>query len=196
VRGAAVWKRLASRVLLDHPRLRVREDEVELPDGQHVPYLRIESTGCTVSVLCRRTDGKILLQRQYSYPPDQVMLELPGGHVPEGEDPREGANRELMEEAGFRAGRLTLLGTFFRDNRRSDLKTLVYLAEGLTEASLPGDPEEQQIETLWVSEEEVDTMIREGQIVNLSILAAWAFYRCWSPEGPQDFTENKEDPTA
>ena len=53
----------------------------------------------------------------------------------------------------------------------------MYLAEDLTEAALPGDPEEQQIETVWVGEDEVDALIRSGQIVNLSILAAWAFYR-------------------
>ena len=98
------WKRISSRVLLDHPRLTVYDDEVELPDGRRVSYLRVPSSGVVATVLARRDDGKILLQRQYSYPPDQVMLELPGGNVPDGEDPREGANRELMEEAGYRAG--------------------------------------------------------------------------------------------
>ena len=171
------WRRISSRVLLDHPRLTVCDDEVELPDGRRVSYLRVPSSGVVATVLARRADGKILLQRQYSYPPDQIMLELPGGHISDGENPTEGANRELMEEAGYRAGRLTLLGEYYRDNRRSDLRLLVYLAEDLTEASLPGDPEEQQIETLWVTEDEVDALIRDGQIVNLSILAAWAFYR-------------------
>jgi ADP-ribose pyrophosphatase len=108
------------------------------------------------------------------------MLELPGGLIPEGEDPKQGANRELMEEAGLRAERLTLLGEYFVDNRRSNRRMQVYLAEELAEASLPGDLEEQ-IETAWFTEGEVDELICQGQIVNLSILAAWSFYHARKP---------------
>ena len=87
------WKRISSRILLDHPRLTVYDDEVELPDGRRVSYLRVPSSGVVATVLARRADGKILLQRQYSDPPDQVILELPGGNIPGGEDPTEGAIR-------------------------------------------------------------------------------------------------------
>jgi ADP-ribose pyrophosphatase len=171
-----VWRTLSTRVVFSHPRHEVHEDEVALPDGRTVSYIKVHENGVSVNVLCRRDDGQILLQREYSYPPNRIMLELPGGHVPEGEDPETGANRELMEEAGYRAGRLTLLGEYFMNPRRSDHRMLVYLAEDLVEASLPGDPEEQ-IEVTWVSEAEVDTLIRQGEIVNLSILAAWSLYR-------------------
>jgi 8-oxo-dGTP pyrophosphatase MutT (NUDIX family) len=172
-----VWKRLASRVLLSHPRLQVFEDEVELPDGYRTTYLRFGDEGAAATVLCRDEAGRILLQRAYSYPPNVVMLELPGGYVPAGEDPAAGANRELMEEAGLRAGRLTLLGRFFPNNRRSARMTYVYLGEELTEASLPGDPEEQQNEAAWFTEDEIEELIRSGQVVNQSILAAWSLYR-------------------
>jgi 8-oxo-dGTP pyrophosphatase MutT (NUDIX family) len=171
-----VWKRLASRLLLSHPRLTVYEDDVELPNGYRTAYLHFGDQGATATVLCRDAAGRILIQRAYSYPPNQVMLELPGGIVPEGEDPSDGANRELMEEVGLRAGKLTLLGTVFSNNRRSARKTYVYLGEDLTEASLPGDPEEE-IEVAWFTEDEVDELIRSGQVVNPSVLVAWAFYR-------------------
>jgi ADP-ribose pyrophosphatase len=175
-----MWRKLSTRVVFTHPRLEVHEDEVELPGGSRVSYLRIQEPGMSVSLLCRRHDGRFLLQRQYSYPPNQVMLELPGGLIPEGEDPKQGANRELMEEAGLRAERLTLLGEYFVNNRRSNQRMQVYLAEELAEASLPGDLEEQ-IETAWFTEGEVDELICQGQIVNLSILAAWSFYHARKP---------------
>jgi len=171
-----VWKRLATRELLSHPRLQIFEDDVELPNGYQTTYLRFGDDGAVATVLCRDDAGRILLQRAYSYPPNQVMLELPGGLVPEGEDPADGANRELMEEAGLRAGRLTLLGRFFSNNRRSARMTYVYLGEDLTEASLPGDPEEE-IEIAWFTEDEIDELIRSGQVVNQSVLAAWSLYR-------------------
>jgi ADP-ribose pyrophosphatase len=154
----------------------VYEDDVELPNGYRTTYLRFGDEDAAATVLCRDGAGRILLQRAYSYPPNQIMLELPGGLVPAGEDPAVGANRELMEEVGLRAGRLTLLGTFFPSNRRSARKTYVYLGEDLTEESLPGDPEEE-IEVAWFTEDQVDELIRSGQVVNQSILAAWAFYR-------------------
>ena len=171
-----MWKRLATRELLSHPRLQIFEDDVELPNGYQTTYLRFGDDGAVATVLCRDDAGRILLQRAYSYPPNQVMLELPGGLVPEGEDPADGANRELMEEAGLRAGRLTLLGRFFSNNRRSARMTYVYLGEDLTEASLPGDPEEE-IEIAWFTEDEIDELIRSGQVVNQSVLAAWSLYR-------------------
>lgn len=171
-----VWKRLATRELLAHPRLQVYEDDVELPNGYRTTYLRFGDEGAVATVLCRDAAGRILLQRDYSYPPNMVMLELPGGYVPAGEDPAEGANRELMEEAGLKAGRLTLLGRYYSNNRRSARMTHVYLGEDLIEAKLPGDPEEQ-IEVAWFTENEVEELIRSGQIVNQSILVAWSFYR-------------------
>lgn len=171
-----VWKRLATRNLLSHPRLQVYEDDVELPNGYRTTYLRFGDQGAVATVLCRDDAGRILLQRAYSYPPNMVMLELPGGLVAAGEDPAEGANRELMEEVGLRAGRLTLLGRFFSNNRRSARITHVYLGEDLTEASLPGDPEED-IEPVWFTEDEVEELIRSGQVMNQSILVAWSLYR-------------------
>jgi ADP-ribose pyrophosphatase len=179
-----MWKRLASRILLAHPRLQVFEDDVELADGYRTTYLRFGDEGATASVLCRDDEGRILLQRAYSYPPDQVMLELPGGLVREGEDPAAGANRELMMEVDLRAGRLTLLGRYFPNNRRSARMTYVYLGEELTAASLPGDPEEE-IEIAWFTEDEVEGLIGSGQVINQSILAAWSLYRAYR-ERPKD----------
>jgi hypothetical protein len=52
----------------------------------------------------------------------------------------------------------------------------VFLAEQLTEASLPADPGEA-CENIWLLEEELDGLIREGAVVNAFLLAAWALYR-------------------
>src|SRR5688500_9982291 len=73
-----VWRTLSTRVVFSHPRHEVHEDEVELPDGRTVSYIRVYEAGVSVNLLCRRNDGRILLQREYSYPPNRVMLELPG----------------------------------------------------------------------------------------------------------------------
>ena len=67
------WKFLASMVLLDHPRIKVVEDTVQLPSGQLVPYVRFDGASHAVTVICIR-EGQILLQREYSYPMGEFLL--------------------------------------------------------------------------------------------------------------------------
>ena len=132
-----------------------------------------------MTLLCQRGDGAFLLQREYSYPPDARLLQLPGGGGRDGEEPEAAANRELMEESGYRAGRLTRLGWVYGDNRRSDGKMYFFLGQDLEAASLPPDPGEV-VENVWVTADELDRLIRGGDVVNAFLLAAWAFYRAGS----------------
>jgi ADP-ribose pyrophosphatase len=87
-----VFRKQGSRVVLSHPRLTVVEDDILLPDGSASTYLRYATTGFAVTVLCRRPDGAFLLQREYSYPPNERLLQLPGGGR-EDEEPAQAANR-------------------------------------------------------------------------------------------------------
>ena len=138
-----MWKTVSSKEVFNHPRLILVEDEVILPNGVKTTYLKYKDDGrCAVTVVAKRDDGKILLQTEYSYPPNQKLFQFPGGHVPHGEKPEVGANRELMEEADLMANKLELLGSYLTNNRRSAKKMLVYLATDLQEKSLDGDPEE------------------------------------------------------
>ena len=87
-----------------------------------------------------------------------------------------GANRELMEEMGYRANKLELLGRYLMNNRRSKMKMYVYLATGLVEESLDADPEED-IESFWFSEDDIAMMIKNGDIINVHSLASWCLYK-------------------
>lgn len=171
-----MWKTISSKEILHHPRLTLIEDEIMLPGGHTFTYLRSKDDGsCAVTIIAKR-DGKILIQREYSYPPDQKLFQFPGGAVPKSEKPEIGANRELMEEMGFRANRLKLLGSYLIDNRRSSMKMHVYVATDLVEESLDADPEED-IESFWFSEDEIARMIKNGDIINAHALASWCLYK-------------------
>jgi 8-oxo-dGTP pyrophosphatase MutT (NUDIX family) len=172
------WKRVTSKIILDHPRIKVWEDEVELPNGKVTDYVRFGSGFRGAAVICRNDNGQILLQKEYSYPPDEFLFQFPGGAVFEGEDPIMAANRELMEEAKLRANKLELLGTYLPNCRRSDSLAYVYLGTDLVEESRQED-EEEVIESYWFSEVEIEEMIRKGEITNITVLANWVLYKTY-----------------
>ena len=172
-----MWKTVSSKEVFNHPRLSLVEDEVILPNGVKTTYLKYKDDGrCAVTIIAKRKDGKILLQTEYSYPPNQKLFQFPGGLVPRDEKPEVGANRELMEEADLMANKLEMLGSYLVNNRRSSAKMLVYLATDLQEKSLDGDPEEE-IESFWFAEDEIARMIKNDEIANCHVLTAWCLYK-------------------
>jgi ADP-ribose pyrophosphatase len=171
------WRKLSEETIFEHPRLTLIEDTVLLPNGQQTRYLRYKRTGHVATIIAIRDDGFILLQREYSHPPNEILLEFPGGGVPNDEDIAVGANRELMEECSLR-GDMELIGSYYSENRRSDSKMHVFVATNLQEADLPADDEEF-LEHDWYSEEAIDAMIANGQIKHAHVLASWTLYKSW-----------------
>lgn len=171
-----MWQTLASKEVFSHPRLSIIEDEVLLPSGKKTSYLKFKENGNAVTLICRNKEGKILIQKEYSYPPDQELYQLPGGGVPSDEAIESGANRELMEEAKLFSNSLKLLGSYLINNRRSSAKMFVFLATDMQEKSLPED-EEEVIQSFWFDENELDQMIIDGKIINSHTLASWTLYK-------------------
>ena len=172
-----MWKTLSSKEVFIHPRLTLIEDEIILPNGIKTSYLKFkDDSSCAVTIIAKRRDGEILLQTEYSYPPNQKLFQFPGGLVPNGEKLEVGANRELMEEADLMAHNLELLGSYLINNRRSASKMFVYLATDLEEKSLEGDQEED-IESFWFSEDDIEKMIKSDEIINCHVLSAWCLYK-------------------
>jgi ADP-ribose pyrophosphatase len=169
------WKKLSSKIVFTNPWLTLAQDQVELPTGAVIEYLRTENHKEAAFVLALQ-DGKVLLQHEYSYPPDKVMVQLPGGAVEAGESPIEAARRELAEESGYKAERMELLGVNYMDNRRSNAKMYIFLAQDVTACERPpGDPQEF-IESFWAPLSSIPKDIASGVIDNVTVLIAWAFY--------------------
>jgi ADP-ribose pyrophosphatase len=170
-----MWRRVGSTTLLNHPRLTVAEDQVVLPGGRTVPWLRFAGQAEGVSVMCVQ-QGRLLVQEQYSYPPDQILLELPGGAVEPGETLEAAARRELVEECGLLAGPLTPLGGYYLNNRRSNARMFVFTCTHTTPCDRSGGDLEEQPHPVWIPLEEVPAMIAAGVITNQGLLASWALW--------------------
>ena len=101
---ASHWKKLESSEVLNHPRMHLIEDTVELPDGKKTKYIRhAPCKSHSVAIIAMNNKGEVLVQKEYSYPPDVIMWQLPGGSMENSEDILQAANRELSEESGFTA---------------------------------------------------------------------------------------------
>lgn len=172
------WKKTSSKKIFNHPRLSLVEDQVKLPSGKTTTYLRYEGYPDAVTIIARNKDGKILVQKEYSYPPNKWLYQFPGGGINNNETPEQGASRELAEEANLKA-RLKKLGWFYFNNRRTDAKFYVFVGldiKEIPESHAPKDDEEEFVD-YWLSEQEIEDLIHKGEIKNYSMLAAWAFYK-------------------
>lgn len=173
------WKTLSSKVVFEHSRLTLLEDEVLLPTGHRTIYLRKKDNGNGVTIIAQRADNKFLLQTEYSYPCNRILYQFPGGFVPHMEDLGQGAIREFIEETKYKPEDLSLLGKYLTDNRRSNAMMYVYLATDLRIVNNPTkfQDHEEQLEHFWLDYEEIESLIQTGRIEIGTALAAWAIYR-------------------
>jgi ADP-ribose pyrophosphatase len=164
------------RSVFEHPHHpTILEEDVELPDGRVLQWLRYDTGLDGVMGICIE-DGHVLLSRQYNPGAGRVAWEFPGGGTHVGEDYEDAVRRELMEEVGIRPATLRYLGRFLLLNRRTGFGIRTYLATDLERRSLPADDGEI-IESTFVPIGNIEAMIRDGELDNAVVLSGWALLR-------------------
>jgi len=122
---------LNSRDIFEGKILHVKLDTVQLPNGAEATREIIRHVGA-VCVLPLTADGKVVVERQFRYPMNEVTTEIPAGKLDSpDEDPFEAIKRELREETGATADKWTCLGPFYPAAAYSDERIWMYLAEDL-----------------------------------------------------------------
>ena len=135
-------KRVATEEIFDGIILHVIRDTVELPNGHTSVREVIRHIGA-VCVIPVTDDNRVIVERQYRYPLDRVILEVPAGKLDSPDEDRLPAiQRELREETGYHADEWTSLGDFHPAPAYSDEYITMYLARGLRKGEQDLDADE------------------------------------------------------
>lgn len=171
----AEFRLVSSEHVLDTEVFEVRRERAEHASGAAIDRHITVNQPATV-MLPLRDDGKILLIRQYRLPVRQQLWELPAGRCDPGESEEQTARRELIEETGYRAGKLTRLLEFFPAPGYASERMIAFLAEDLTAGEADPEPYEL-IEARWTDPSEVLEMIRSNQIRDAKTIGAILYWR-------------------
>jgi len=152
---------LSSKRVYEGRIINLRVDTVALPDGRTGTREVVEYAGA-VAIVPVNENGELLLVRQYRHAVGKTLLEIPAGKLEPGEEPAASARRELLEETGCEAERLTRLISFYSTPGFTTEKLHLFLATGLTlkEQNLDDDefiyvatiPCERALEMIWTGE--------------------------------------------
>jgi ADP-ribose pyrophosphatase len=153
--------------------LHVVRDTVRLPNGKEATreYIKHPGAACIVAEF---EDGKLLLERQFRYPLNRVMIEFPAGKLDPGENPLVCAQRELKEETGYWARSWHTLGTLNPAIAFADEVIHIFHANGLVQGEVQRDADEF-LELFAATPDEINAMIADDRITDAKTVTA--FYR-------------------
>ena len=145
--------------------LKVVRDTVELPDGNQAIRELCLHMGA-VAIIPLLDDGRVLMERQYRYAHGRMFFEIPAGKLDSAdEDPLDAAIRELREETGAVAEKMTYLGRIDPTPALINEKIYLYLAEGLKFGERELD-EDEFLEVERIPLERMLEMVMSGEITD------------------------------
>lgn len=132
----------ASKEIFDGVILHVFKDTVALPNGNPATREVIRHVGA-VGVIPVTEDGKVIIERQFRYPLNRVITEIPAGKLDSfTEDRLSAAKRELEEETGYTAEEWISMGDYHPTPAYCDERITLYLARGLKQGQRHLDEDE------------------------------------------------------
>jgi ADP-ribose pyrophosphatase len=166
-----LWEyKIAGERIYEGRILDLEVDRVRLASGSEAQREVIRHKGAVV-ILPLHEDGRVELVRQYRYPLDAAILELPAGKLDPGEEPLECAGRELAEETGWRAAEIHELGSFFTTPGFSDEVLYSFIATPLVPASDVAQDPDEAIDNVTMTVGEALAACRDGTIRDSKTLA-------------------------
>jgi ADP-ribose pyrophosphatase len=168
-------KLISSKRMLKTPIFTVSDNWLLDPAGNKIRRIMVEHGGSAV-VMPVDEQGRVCLVRQYRYPAQKYMWELPAGVIDPGETAIQAAKRELQEETGYKARKWKKLINFHPSPGFQQEHMTIFLARGLVagDANLGHD---EHLEVKWFEAEEIEDQIRRGRFTDAKTIIGMYFYR-------------------
>jgi len=171
-------EKLSSTEIYTGDLLHVFKDEIKLPDGRQSAREWIKHPGAS-AIVPVFTSGEVMMLRQYRYPVQEILWEVPAGKIDRDETHLQAAERELFEETGLKAGNLHYLGFCYPAVGYSNEAIHIYAATELQELKNDTDEDEFVIPQKILFKEAI-AMIDKGEITDgktiVSLMKAWRWW--------------------
>lgn len=167
-------KILSSEMIYEGKAFGVRRDKLIEPTGVRTVREVVTHPGSVV-VLPVLADGRIVMVRQYRHACRQYLWELVAGRMEGGENPKEGARRELLEETGYKAKKISVFLDFFPTPGFLEEKMYLLLAEGLTAGQAQPEEDEKIIVAAY-TRKELEKMMKSRKLQDAKSIAGLLFY--------------------
>lgn len=171
-----VWQLVRSEYLARCRIFNVRRDlSLDPRDGSQHDFYVLEAPDW-INLIPLTKDGQVVMIEQYRHGSSQVTLEIPGGMVDEGESPRDTAARELLEETGYRARTVSLLGKTRPNPAIQNNWLHTFVAEDCTFFETPQFDGSEHTAVRLVDLDEVPLLITGGTIDHALVIVAFQHF--------------------
>src|SRR5215475_4036674 len=165
---------LSSEMIYQGPVFGLRRDEVIEPTGLRTKREVITHPGSVV-VLPVLPDGRIVLIQQYRHATKQYLWELVAGRMEPGEDPKEAAARELVEETGYKAKKMRVFLDVFPTPGFLEERMFLLVASDVIPGTASPEDDEKIISAVY-SPTKLEQMIRAGKLHDAKSIAGLLYY--------------------
>jgi ADP-ribose pyrophosphatase len=155
--------------------MHIIEDTILLPNGEASTYVYEHGAGGAHVLII--DNGSAVLSMQYRYPLGRWIYDLPGGGIDAGEDPKETAERESIEEMGLQPKNLKFLNKYYPNPGRTDWPVYLFFCDrtekinGTVEAH--NHEASEDVRKVSVPIAKLEAMIRDGDIVDPGLIIAF-----------------------
>jgi 8-oxo-dGTP pyrophosphatase MutT (NUDIX family) len=178
------WEILSRERVADFRIFKIEKKQVRSPRTGEISEAQAIQFPDWVLVLALTSKEEVVMVRQYRHGTEQVYLELPGGLVdPNDDSPELSAGRELLEETGYKAAEITLIGECFPQPAVLSNRCYFYLAEDVESVQIQDLDTGEDIEIVNVPLKSIPSRIASQEINHGMVLLAFFFFEMYLSNG-------------
>ena len=160
-----MWQLIKSEKVVDNKWLSVRKEHVVLPHGQVIDdFFSVDIADCS-AIVAIDTEGNVILKREYKYPPNEELLEIPAGMFePTETDSLAVAKRELLEETGYVSDDWTFFGPTVECSSKLTNRMHIYMALNCRKVAEQQLDETEELEVVVMPLKQAIDLVMENKI--------------------------------